>query len=180
MIDLDEFKKMLAPHVIPIELEALIKFQNMKKEPYSGEFFVSSLENFEVVLSGYSNEIEFHKQFVELATANGSGSIYAFWINKAGNSLSECPIVVFGDEGGVHVVASNFRGLLRLISYDGEPMVSWSSVVYYKNDEDFPSPRHVQYINWLSQFGLTDIEDPKLILERAKTNYQQSLDDLLN
>jgi hypothetical protein len=45
-------------------------------------------------------------------------------------------VVLFGSEGGYHVVAENIQQLLHLLTYDVEPMTSWESVFYYKDKQD--------------------------------------------
>ena len=58
------------------------------------------------------------------AQATGGGSFYALWSDGQTKTTSDMPVVVFGDEGGAHVVAENVRGLLQLLTYGVEPMVS--------------------------------------------------------
>ncbi|WP_051877089.1 hypothetical protein [Streptomyces natalensis] len=66
----------------------------------------------------YSDEQEFIDSFVCFARANRSGSDYAFWRVDHGADLATSPVVVFGDEGGICVVAGNLRDLFRQLGCD--------------------------------------------------------------
>ena len=48
--------------------------------------------------------------------ADGTGGMAAFWNVREGRDLLDQPIVFFGSEGEVGVVASNFKGYLRLLA----------------------------------------------------------------
>ena len=86
--------------------------QEYGPETYS-ECFGLLVTNDKTGIKTWSEEEEFYNSFIEFAGANGSGSSYAYWLID--KDLNNCPIVVFGDEGGVHIVAENILQLLYLI-----------------------------------------------------------------
>jgi hypothetical protein len=51
-----------------------------------------------------------------IASATGTGSMYAAWNDGKAKAVEDMPTVVFGDEGGVHVVAENLEGLLSILA----------------------------------------------------------------
>lgn len=173
-----DFPKELPLPNLPNELEKLTTFQDAGRDYYSTGFELSSNDG-KGMLHTYSIDEEFQKQFYAFAFADGTGSQYMFWLTGDAEDFSIVPIVVFGSEGGVHVVASNFREFLKLLSFDAEPMVDWDRVIYYKSDEDEPSKRHQDYITWLAKFDIFKTDDPKNILEDAQVKYQEPLNALI-
>ncbi len=60
----------------------------------------------------------------------------------------------------MHVVAENLRALLRLLTFDAEPMIDWDGVTFYKSDDHKPSQRASLYAAWLQrEFGLAPVTD---------------------
>lgn len=90
-------------------------------ENYSGVFFMREDETFfEWWLRGESAKtIEiFKKNFKIFASPDGTGSMSAFWLIGEDDNLDKMPIVKFDSEGGVKIVASDIRDLLKLMSVD--------------------------------------------------------------
>ena len=81
---------------------------------------------------GWSADPEFTAKLVPFAQANGSGSFYALWRLDDRADLAALPVVVFGDEGGLHVVARNLRELFQLLGFDSEISVDWDSAYFYR------------------------------------------------
>ena len=94
------------------------------------------------------------------------------------------PVVVFGDEGGVHVVAEHRRDLLRILTYDAEPIIDFDEVSFYKDEVSFyKEDEHEaqeaagEYVQWLNaQFGLDPVDDPDPLVTAAQEKYQAKLD----
>jgi hypothetical protein len=126
-------------------------------------------------LDTWSADEAFVSRFLTFAQANGTGSIYAFWRVDDRTDLASLPVVVFGDEGGQHVVASDLRDLLRLLAYDTEVMVDWADAYYYREPDQRTSRNHDQYVAWLAdRFGLTPPDDPDPIVEAARARYGEA------
>jgi hypothetical protein len=106
-------------------------------------------------VDSWSSDPEFLARIVPFAQANGSGSVYALWRADEQAELSAAPVVVFGDEGGVHVVAGNVQALLRLLALDTEISVDWQRVYFWRDEEEEHCPGHDRYLAWLAESGLT-------------------------
>ncbi|MNY33606.1 hypothetical protein D3C86_1678910 [compost metagenome] len=127
-------------------------------------------------ISSWSEDPAFLERILPFAQANGSGSIYAFW-KHGSEDLSHYPVVVFGDEGGVHVVAENFREFLRLLTYDTEISVDFDEVYFYKDDDYEESEDHEAYMDWLKEKVNLDVEaDPEAIITSAQQKYKSDFD----
>ncbi len=170
MVQLAAYKKNFAPHSPPKALAQLLEFQNAQDGYFSDGFELATDDK--GGLKSWSADAEFLAGLFPVGQANGSGSTYALWSPKSDN-LAAAPVLVFGDEGGVHVVASDVLGLLRLLSYDAEPMVDHDSVSFYRDEDSDTSDGAEDYVEWLeSRFELepltTDDEVESLIADAQK------------
>lgn len=140
-------------------------------------------ESFELIVDDkyslkiFSKESTFLDQLFPFAQADNNGSFYAFWLRK-GQDLNTAPIVVFGSDGGYHVVANNLLSLLRLLSLDVEPMVDEDGVYYYKDEENYePSPYSRKFKKWLREYYfLSPISTnfvAEQLVEEAQDLYQE-------
>lgn len=168
------FPKTFAPHAAPDELLQLFAFQE------SNHGFESLSEGFGLnfddkgLIKTWSKDKAFLAKLLVFAQANGSGSCYALWDNGSA-STSEMPVVVFGDEGGAHVVANNVRELLQILTYGPEPLVDHEEVIFYKGD-DFEDPDlSDDYKNWLKEtLDLEPVKNPKKLISAAQKNHKKS------
>jgi hypothetical protein len=150
-MDKKEFATNFGKHATPQALEKLLAFQE-------------------------SADAAFQEKLMPFAQANGSGSFYALW-DDGSKSTSDMPVVAFGDEGGVHVVAENARGLLQLLCFDAEPMIDFDEVTYYKNEDDHePSDKHDEYVEWLKQELDLAPADPKAVMQAATAKHKAKFD----
>ncbi|GLY27242.1 hypothetical protein [Kineosporia sp. NBRC 101731] len=118
---------------------------------------------------GWCHDDAFHARLASFAQATAGGSIYALWRADDGTQ----PVVVFGDEGGIQVVAADVRDFLRVLSFDGEPSVDWDRVYYFKSDEDEPSPAHEEFVAWLGLRALEPVAEADPLVEVAQERYGQ-------
>ncbi|MGK4595357.1 hypothetical protein [Amycolatopsis sp. w19] len=121
--------------------------------------------------SSFPQELDdsaFLSRLIPFAQANGSGSTYAIWRADDETDLALAPIVVFGDEGGEHVVARDFTDFLRLLGFDAEIMVDHDSAYYYRAEDDDHSGSHELFVEWLRGRGLTPSEDPDAVVAAAR------------
>ncbi|GGY67258.1 hypothetical protein GCM10010342_63810 [Streptomyces anulatus] len=116
------------------------------------------------------------------AQATGSGSTYAIWLLDDRADLATLPVLLLGDEGGVHVVARDLPELLRVLASGRSPMCDWDGVDYYdeREEEDGdagdgdagdgydPCPENPAFRAWLrDRFGLEAAEDPNAVVRAA-------------
>lgn len=172
------FKDNLGITDLPPVLEKLIQFQNEQSdfESYSQGFGV--LIDDKSGIKSWSEDEAFLERLYPFAQANGSGSTYALWNDGSLLELADFPIVVFGDEGGVHVVADNLLALMQMLLFDSEISVDFEEVYFYKDEDDYEeSEGHQTYKNWLKkEFNLEPVEDPDSLIQIAQENYQEDFE----
>lgn len=178
MVDIAEFKQNLGLSEIPVELEKLIYFQNTISsfENYSQGFGI--LIDNKSGLTSWSDDENFLNSMLPFAQANGSGSFYAIWNIGRDQPLHKMPVVVFGDEGGVHIVTENIVQLLHLLTFDTEISVDFDEAYFYKDEDDYEESEDLnEYLTWMKgDYGLNRIEEPDLLIKNAQAQYKESFD----
>ncbi len=188
-ITYEDFAIQFGNHQVPKDLKLLFEFQKeYGSENYSECFYLDTPDD--ISLSSWSEDETFLKSFIEFAAANGSGSVYAYWLID--KNIENCPIVVFGDEGGILVVSNNTQELIHLLTLDVEISVGLYGVSFYKEedidkDDDYeynePSQYKEEFAAWAqTNFGLKALEtteETEIIVEKAQTKYQSKLNDFL-
>jgi len=88
------------------------------------------------------------------------------------------PVLVFGDEGGVHVVAEDFLRFLQLLTYDTEISVDFEEAYFYRDEEDYEeSEDQGAFREWLKAgYGLGSLENPDQVIQAAKAQHQENFD----
>jgi hypothetical protein len=151
------------------ELQDRLGFEN-----YAEGFGLSDYDDDSGLAAGWSKDPEFLAGLIGFAQANGSGSIYALWRLDDRPDLATLPVVVFGDEGGLHVVARDLRELLRLLALDSEISVDWDDAHFYSDAEEEHSNGHAAYVSWLAEhFDLTAPEDHEALVTAAQEELGQ-------
>ncbi len=177
-MDKQAFKENLNLDVLPGVLDKLIDFQNdVSGFEYYAQGFGLTIDD-KLGLKSWSEASEFLDKLLPFAQANGSGSFYAIWNNDSSQSIDNMPVVVFGDEGGTHVVAENILQLLQLIAYDTEISVEWNNAFFYKDEDDYEASEDLQkYIEWLKiNFNTAPLQDPNATIQAAQDKYKASFD----
>lgn len=173
-----EFEQNFAGHDIPEELVSLYHFQTEHSE-YSQGFYLHPDDK--SGLKTWSDNEEFLVRLMPFAQANYSGSFYAVWNDGSGRSPSEFPIIVFGDEGGEHIVAGNILQLMQLLTFDAELLVDSEGISFYKDGNgDEKSEDADIYMKWLKENfdkNPIDYNEAKEIIENACQKYQSAYDD---
>jgi hypothetical protein len=180
MSKLDEYTDWFGPVEVPNELARLIEFDEGQVGFYSQSFEIDCSSYLDgAMLKTYSEEPEFIAGFREFAQADGTGSTYAIWC--AHGAAGDAPVVAFGSEGGVQLVAQNMCDFLRILTLDTEPMISWKKITYYKSDSDKPSKGAADYAKWLQKtFHLKPVADAAevgQIVEKARNQFEKPFRD---
>ncbi|CAC9976068.1 hypothetical protein [Flavobacterium panici] len=179
---LEEYSVQFGNYALPEDLVKLYEFdQKYGSETYS-ECFGLLIYDDKTGIKTWSEEEEFYNSFIEFAGANGSGSSYAYWLID--KDLNNCPIVVFGDEGGIHVVAENTRKLIHLLTLDTEVSVDFDNAYFYKDEEYYEENENKEeFQQWVKkEFNLNAIEtneETDEIVNQAKAKYKKQLNDFL-
>jgi hypothetical protein len=177
-MNIKEFKENLGFTEIPSELEKLVYFQiNISSfENYSQGFGV--LVDNKSGLKSWSEDVLFLDKLFPFAQANGSGSFYSIWNDGTSKPINQMPIVVFGDEGGAHIVAENILQLLHLLTFDAEISVDFDEAYFYKDQNDYEVSEDLnELLKWLKgDYGLEQINDPSDIISSAQGKYKEEFD----
>ena len=126
-------------------------------------------------------QTEFCSQIYPFAVANSTGSTYAFWDNGIEAELNKMPILVFGDEGGLHLVAKNILALVEQLTFDREIIV-YEKEVYFPDDKDDDDYFESLYADESKafvkqQFTIEPTNDPNKLIEKAQNSLKKSFDD---
>ena len=178
-----EYFKIFKYHPVPEELQQLWDFENsVAKGQCYAECFELLADEENVLLKTFSSDQVFLDAFICFAEANCMGAFYAFWLKKGFYSLDQTPIVIFGRDGGYHVVSQNIRELLQILTYDVEALVDWDGVEYYKEEEDHQySPFHKEFKAWLEDnFQLESLNKVEHIVKTAQEKHQEELNSWMS
>jgi hypothetical protein len=156
------------------ELNQLWDFddQEDRAEYYAEGFELTGYADNSGLEAGWSKDPGFLRQLIPFAQANGTGSFYAFWRVDGRTDLATLPVVVFGDEGGEHVIARSLRELFQLLAYDTEITVDGDSAYFYRDTDHRPSAHHQAFADWLDEhFGLAVVDDPDAVIAAAQAEF---------
>jgi hypothetical protein len=177
----EKFKSQFGIYNLPKDLKMLFDFENeYGAESFSECFYLNAIDK--TGLKSWSEKQEFLDAFIEFATANGSGSSYAYWLIE--KDIEKCPIVVFGDEGGIHVVANSTKDLIHLLTYDTEIMVDHEGATFYKDEDEYEkSENKKEFVKWAKEKfdfkAIKNDEETEKIISIAKDKYQDKLNSFL-
>lgn len=180
---INELTKAFGERPIPKLLTDLLHFDNtVSQDDWFSEGFEFSTDEENHMLKTYCEEDEFINSLIQFAQADGTGSSYTFWIKDNDKSLDNAPIVVFGSEGGYHVISKNINDFLSVLAYDVEPMIDWDSISYYKDEEDYePSKYNDSYRNWLVEnHQIETTKNANEIVQNAQEKYQEEFKEWMN
>jgi len=158
---LENFKKKFSPYELPQTLVELIKFS----DKYEEESFVESFylnddieeDFFETWLDNGETDAEKRKEYAEhmlvFACADGTGGAYAMWIQEGNTDLEEAPIIFYGSEGEIEIVAQNLKELIKILSWGAEAI----SFCHYFDEDDYYKefleyqPNFLAFRKWMQE-----------------------------
>ena len=183
LISLADYSKQFGDYKIPTKIELILDFQN--KFPAYAQWFFLRKEKSSDFLSSWCDiealQTEFCSQIYPFAVANSTGSTYAFWDNGIETELNKMPILIFGDEGGLHPVAKNILALLEQLTFDREIIV-YEEEVYFSDDNDDEDYTESLYADEFmafvkKQFAIEPTEDLNKLIENAQNSLKKSFDE---
>ena len=160
-MDINEYtKRTIGGREMPIELKKLFEFENKSDEMYSESFYLyaSDKDEFQYYFDfDEKKSKEYTENILVFAKADGTGGFLAFWLEENKKEIKNAPIINYGSEGDIQVVAKNIRELMRILTFD----VELADGGCYKYEEDYEeSPRKQEYINWLKkEFNIEPVEE---------------------
>jgi hypothetical protein len=181
-LDPKKYARNFGKLVLPELLEKLVAFQNDVGIEMFAEGFALTVEDKGLFkgsckpdgkpVASKAKAKGFLDALSPIGAATGTGSVYAVWNTGASKKLEDMPIVVFGDEGGIHVVAENLKDLLTIVAADVEPMVDWDGVSYFKASDHEPSPEIGAYRAWLAEnVGVRGLTKADAVVKKATKRY---------
>ncbi len=189
----EKIQKEFHDYLLPTTLSSLIDFDNDISDNYyyTEAFELTYRSYYDLALEHTSVRRAFFKAIIPFAQATHSGSFYAFWAKDDTKDLNQAPIVVFGDEGGIHIIADNINELLQIIAIDVEPMVDDEEVFfiddeeddYIEEDEEESSSKHIDsFKEWLQRdLNLTPFTKDEIApaIEKAQQKHQKDFETWL-
>ncbi len=88
------------------------------------------------------------------ASADGTGACYAFWFTNGNIDKNKAPIIYYGSEGDISIVAENIKDLIKMLSFGAECM-NGSFYHSIDDEEDFYEefieymPNHLTFREWM-------------------------------
>ncbi|WP_449352804.1 hypothetical protein [Streptomyces shaanxiensis] len=161
------------------ELNLLKGFQDrVGYENFARGFGLTEYGDISGLVAGWSRDPAFTGRLVPFAQATGGGSFYALWRIDDREDLATLPVVVFGDEGGEHVVARHVRELFQLLGFDEEISVEHAKASFYRDEDEPHTDCHDEYVAWLDRhFGLPVAKDPVAVLAAAQAEFGERFAD---
>ncbi len=124
-------------------------------------------------------------RLVPFAQATGSGSFYALWRCDDRPDLGTLPVVCFGDEGDLDVVAAGLQPFFQTLACDNECFLADWEDEADKDEDDEEHGRelaqgHAEFLAWLERtfdLGLPEdpLADPHPLTDAARRAYGRRL-----
>lgn len=118
--------------------QELVKFdKKYDDEAYAASFWiVDDEDDFFEYWSDLKdkNRKEFSNIMKIFASADGTGSRYAFWMRDKDSNYNNAPIICYGSEGEMYVVAEDIKALLKMLSFGSE--ILHEGAFYHDVDSD--------------------------------------------
>jgi len=189
---LEKFTVLYTPHKVPNTLKELIKIEEkLGADSYVISFYLDpeSREEFFEGTFSYDNKAlnsKVAKHFLPLAHIDGTGANAALWLTDENiTDLENAPIVEFGSEGQIDIVAKNLKDFIYMLSFGIEPMDGGYSQYLSINEEYYRRENFMAYRKWLKDvMNIEPVKDlevwgtPKKIekmQEEAQTLYRDRL-----
>lgn len=183
---LEKFEKLYAPNKVPNTLKELIKIEEkLGKESYVTSFYLKPQNKIDFFYCTFNCEDEetdektddkIFEYLLPLAHIDGTGGVAALWLNNGENTdLENAPIIAFGSEGAIKIVAKNLKDFLFMLSFGGEALDGefYESVDYA--EAYYREPNFMEYRKWLQDvMNIEPLKDwkgndtPKEIYELQK------------
>lgn len=156
------------------ELSLLKSFDEETADFYAGRFALRGYLDDLDVIATWSDEADFTRRCLPFGHANSTGSIYALWKVDDRPDLADLPVIAFGDEGGICLVARDLRALFEILAQDGYVHVDHGGVsVEDESSEDYAhTPGNRAFVVWLREyFAVAPAVDPAEIIAAAEEEY---------
>jgi len=198
-----ELQERLGDYRVPEIVKKTLEFDcQLGDKYYTPDFGFDAgdtLEDFFDANELNEDDIEYLLEYlIEFSRADDTGGIYVFWLKEEIKNIEDMPIVWFGSEGEMELVASNFKDLLSRLTFkyeydyitelerfkkwikdefDIDPVNSYDDLekIAQKARNTFQEA----YANWLIAHGAEEYtEYPGPPREEAVKNFKKSRNEL--
>ncbi len=185
--------------------EELVKFdKEYGEEAYAEEFWIvddkDDFFEYWLALEDKEKMKEYSQSVKVFASADGTGARYAFWFADGNTDRNKAPIIYYGSEGEIVLVAENIKDLIKMLSYGCECMDgSFYHGIYEEDYEDYDNflayfityiPNILSFRKWMKDtLGIKPVSIKNLenneegeskeiekLQKKAKKKYQKSFD----
>lgn len=193
---LEKFTKLYKPLIVPDTLKKLIEIEEkLGADNYVVSFYLDPVSKEEFFYSTFSYEDEklnkeVSSHFLPLAHIDGTGGNAAFWLKDGKNTnLEDTPIVAFGSEGAINIVAKNITDFIYMLSFGVEGMDGEYSQYVANSEVHYRRESFMEYRKWLKDtMNIEPVKDWKIsgtpqkiekLQEEAKDLYEIKLYSML-
>ena len=185
--------------------EELVKFdKEYGEEAYAEEFWIVDDEGdffkYFLALEDKEKTKEYSQSVKIFASADGTGARYAFWFTDGNTDKNKAPIIYYGSEGEIVLIAENIKDLIKMLSYGCECMDgSFYHGIYeedYENYDNFLEylidylPNFLTFREWMREsLGIEPVsienlkngkegesEEIILLQKKAQKKYKKAFD----
>ncbi len=141
----------------------LVKFDAKSNLLYAQSFWI--VDDEEDFFEGWLHDTpedkvkEYAQSMKIFASADGTGARYAFWFTDGNTDKNKAPIICYGSEGAIVIVAENIKDLIKMLSFGAEGMDGHFYHYIDNDDEDDDydfykeflkyTPRHLEFREWM-------------------------------
>ncbi|MFF0626417.1 hypothetical protein [Streptomyces sp. NPDC004296] len=172
-------------------MEAAYFSEGFELWPYGGRYPGLIADWLDLKAPCGPDEQERLDRLIPFAQATGSGSFYVLWRCDDRTDLATLPVVFFGDEGDLDIVAGGLREFFQVLALDtewalnGDEDEEEEGIEENEGDEEDEEDRedreelakgYAEYLAWLERtFGLGLPEDPDALTDAARRAYGRRL-----
>ncbi len=173
---IEALQKAFGAYEVPLTLKKLAKFEDENgAETFSHSFYIGHDED---AFVNYLDEDElsekeikeYNDSLLQFATTDGTGGIAAFWIKKGNTDLEKAPIISFGSEGSIDVVAQDIKDFVKMLSFGAECMDGgfYHYIEEYDEDSEYAdfasefkdyNPNFIKFREWMKdELGIKPVK----------------------
>lgn len=182
---LEKFEKLYAPNKVPNTLKELIKIEEkLGDESYVTSFYLEPQNKKDFFYCTFNCEDEeaneetddkIVKYLLPLAHIDGTGGVAALWLNNGENTdLENAPIIAFGSEGSIKVVAKNLKDFIFMLSFGVEALDGefYESTSY--SESHYRKQNFMEYRKWLKDvMNIEPLKDWKVSMPKEIYELQE-------
>jgi len=173
---LEEYKTVFKAYTIPKTLKLLAEFEEQAgSETFNESFYLGTEENaFDTFFDDDTSQEmrdDYTDHMLPFGVADGTGGFVCFWVREGEDDLEKAPIICYGSEGSIDVVAQNLTEFIEMLSFGAECMDAsfYHPMDDYDEDSDFQNfksefihynPNFLAFRVWMKEtLNITPVPD---------------------